>query len=146
MSRQKPVQCRILAVCLGNICRSPLAAAVLADRAPAGTLVRSAGLRDRWRGRPAHPPMVSTAAALGYDLARHRARQVTAALVAQADLVLAMDYAVRDELAARYPAALPRLRLYLPDREVPDPYGGDARSFAQCAALIADGAAHWMNA
>ncbi|MGW3056427.1 arsenate reductase/protein-tyrosine-phosphatase family protein [Streptomyces goshikiensis] len=46
---------RILTVCIGNICRSPLAAAVLAQRGGADVEVRSAGLCDKWAGGPAHP-------------------------------------------------------------------------------------------
>ena len=125
---------RLLVVCLGNHCRSPLGAAALARH---GARTRSAGLRDRRVGRPAHPDMVTAAADLGYDLADHRGVQVTADLVAWADTVLAMDQAVLDELATGTdPDQHHKLRLYLPGRDVPDPWGRPPHVFADVARLI----------
>ncbi|MEM1065409.1 MAG: low molecular weight phosphotyrosine protein phosphatase, partial [Pseudomonadota bacterium] len=73
---------RILAVCLGNICRSPTAEAVLraeAARARLDLKVDSAGTSDWHIGNPPYPPAITAAAARGYDLAPLRARQVAAA-------------------------------------------------------------------
>lgn len=56
---------RILTVCLGNYCRSPLAAAVLTQLGGTAVEVRSAGIRDKWVGQPAHPVMVEAAAERG---------------------------------------------------------------------------------
>ena len=82
---------RVLVVCLGNHCRSPLAAAVLARHSPAGTDIRSAGLAGKHIGKPAHPVMIAAAARLGYDLTSHRGTQVSAQLLDWAQLILAMD-------------------------------------------------------
>ncbi|MER6205966.1 low molecular weight protein-tyrosine-phosphatase [Streptomyces sp. NPDC001642] len=132
---------RLLVVCLGNICRSPLGGAVLARRGGSAVEVRTAGLRDKHVGRPAHPMMTAAAAARGYDLTAHRGRQVDPDLIGWADTVLAMDHAVlaalRD-LAA--PPDLPKLCLYLDGQDVPDPYGGDSSTFTEVAALVETGA------
>ena len=77
MSAGQPGSRRVLVVCLGNHCRSPLGAAALARHGPPGTEVRSAGLVGKHQGRPAHPAMIQAAAALGYDLAGHLGNQVT---------------------------------------------------------------------
>ncbi|MBK6013549.1 low molecular weight protein-tyrosine-phosphatase [Streptomyces sp. MBT53] len=132
---------RVLVVCLGNICRSPLGAAVLAHRGGSAVEVRSAGLRDKHAGRPAHPLMIDAAAALGYDLTGHRGRRVDRDLIGWADTVLAMDHAVLSALhALAVPPDLPKLRLYLDGQDVPDPYGGDTTAFAEVAAVIDAGA------
>src|SRR5688572_4643077 len=68
---------RILVVCLGNHCRSPLAAAILARRGGTGVDVRSAGLAHHHIDQPAHPQMVIAAKALGYDISGHRGAQLT---------------------------------------------------------------------
>ncbi|MFJ8142680.1 low molecular weight protein-tyrosine-phosphatase [Streptomyces sp. NPDC096013] len=133
---------RVLVVCLGNICRSPLGGAVLARWGGTSVEVRTAGLRDKWTGHGAHPMMTTAAAARGYDLSAHRGRRVDRDLIGWADTVLAMDRAVLaalQDLAA--PPDLPKLRLYLDGQDVPDPYGGDADAFAEVVALVEAGAA-----
>ncbi|MFJ4634006.1 hypothetical protein [Streptomyces sp. NPDC088847] len=85
---------RVLVVCLGNICRSPLGGAVLARRGGTSVEVRTAGLRDKWTGHGAHPMMTTAAAARGYDLSAHRGPQIDRDLIRWADTMLAMDRAV----------------------------------------------------
>ena len=132
---------RVLVVCLGNHCRSPLGAAALARHGPPGTEVRSAGLASKHQGRPAHPAMIQAAAALGYDLAGHLGAQVTGQMLDWADLVLAMDSTVLAELRGLAgDRALPELRLYAEGRDVPDPWGQDADAFSACAQLIEEAA------
>lgn len=141
MSAGQPGSRRILVVCLGNHCRSPLGAAALARHGPPGTEVRSAGLARKHQGRPAHPAMIQAAAALGYDLAGHLGNQVTAQMLDWADLVLAMDSAVLAELRKLAgDRARPELRLYADGRDVPDPWGKDADAFRACAQLIEEAA------
>jgi protein-tyrosine phosphatase len=132
---------RVLVVCLGNHCRSPLAAAALARHSPPGIEVRSAGLATKHQGRPAHPEMIVAAARLGYDLSAHRGVQVTTQLLGWADVVFAMDAQVLTALRqlASGTACL-ELRLYLDDQDVPDPWGRSAESFEECASLIEAGA------
>ena len=141
MSDSRPGPQRVLVVCLGNHCRSPLGAAALARHGPPGTEVRSAGLAGKHQGRPAHPAMVQAAAALGYDLAGHLGAQVTTKMLDWADLVLAMDSAVLAGLRALAgDRARPELRLYAEGRDVPDPWGKDADAFSACARLIEEAA------
>ena len=88
--RGRPRPTTLLAVCHGNICRSPLAAALLGrELAALGTEVQSAGFLGF--NRP--PPDEAIAAAERYqvNLSDHRSRLVTAALVRAADLIVVMD-------------------------------------------------------
>jgi protein-tyrosine phosphatase len=141
VSAGHPGSRRVLVVCLGNHCRSPLGAAALARHGPPGTEVRSAGLAGKHQGRPAHPAMIQAAAALGYDLAGHLGAQLTGQMLDWADLVLAMDSAVLEQLRALTAGrARPELRLYVEGRDVPDPWGKDATAFADCAQLIEEAA------
>jgi low molecular weight protein-tyrosine phosphatase len=132
---------RILTVCKGNHCRAPLAAAVLARHDGSVVKTRSAGLRDWHVGKPAHPVMVQIAARCGYDLSGHRGVQVDPELLDWADLVLAMDTGV---LAALRELAdesnVPKLRLYLDGREVPDPWNQPDEAFTACVTVIEAGA------
>jgi protein-tyrosine phosphatase len=132
---------KVLVVCLGNHCRSPLAAAALSRHGPPGAEVRSAGLAGKHQGRPAHAAMIKAAADLGYDLSAHRGAQVTTGMLDWADIVLAMDAAVLTalcQLSAGRPD--PPMRLYLDEADVPDPWGKDDQAFAECARLIDAGA------
>ncbi|MFE6052800.1 low molecular weight phosphotyrosine protein phosphatase [Kitasatospora sp. NPDC056446] len=132
---------RILVVCLGNYCRSPLGGRILANLGGDTVDVRSAGLIDKWT--QAHPEMTAAATTLGYDLTEHRPQQVTRDLIDWADLVLAMDHSVLEQLhGIAGPDTTTEIRLYLDhDRDVPDPMGRPAAEFAACALLIEAGAA-----
>lgn len=121
----------ILFVCLGNICRSPVAEGVVGARARArGLALRldSAGT-GRWHlGEPPYPPMIRAAAARGYDLTAQRARQVSAGDFKDFDLLLAMDAENLATLQALQPEGAPTPRLFTEAlgrpglSEVPDPY------------------------
>lgn len=131
---------RVAVVCLGNICRSPMAAAVLRQAlAEAGLAdaveVTSAGTAGYHVGDPADPRARAALRRRGYD-DTHTARCLTAADLAAADLVLAMDAAnVRDlrRLAAT-PEDAAKVRLLRGEGEVPDPYHDD--TFDQALDLI----------
>jgi protein-tyrosine phosphatase len=133
---------RILTVCLGNHCRSPVAAAVLARRGGEAVEVRSAGLLARWVGRAAHPMMVAAAAERGYDLTGHRGTLVSPELLEWADTVLAMDHTVLEALGSLADErTVPKLEPYLDGgRDVPDPWGKPDEAFTACVALIEEGA------
>ena len=134
---------RVLFVCLGNICRSPTAEAVLrglaAREAPGLTLiVDSAGTADYHVGDPPDRRSQAAGAARGYDLSGLRARQVERGDFDRFDLLLAMDRSNRDALLALAPPqARERVRLfmdYAPEsghRDVPDPYYGGPAGFEQ---------------
>lgn len=139
---------RVCFVCLGNICRSPMAEVVtrsllagagLADR----VIVSSTGTGDWHIGGPADPGSLRALAARGYDGSRHRARQLTADGLADYDLLVGLDTANlgdierllgRRDAAHRPEVAL--LRDFVPDGApglgVPDPYGLGEAAF-ECA-------------
>jgi protein-tyrosine phosphatase len=126
---------RILFVDAGNYCRSPAAEAVarkLAQQSEVAGSVTfgSAGLKDKHVGDRADPRTIEACAARGYDLGSFRCREITAQDFAQSDVILAMD---RDNLAQlearRPPGNGVRIELFLGDREVPDPYFGEADGF-----------------
>ena len=132
---------RILMVCLGNICRSPTAEAALreaADEAGIDVEVDSAGTGAWHVGNPPDERMTAAAREVGLTL-EGAARQVTADDLEDYDLVLAMDRENLRDLRSIAPADLPdgRIRLFrsfdpdAPDEDVPDPYYGGPRGFAE---------------
>ncbi|WP_449063423.1 low molecular weight protein-tyrosine-phosphatase [Planomonospora algeriensis] len=138
---------RVCVVCLGNICRSPMAEVVLrkavADHGLDGLVtVDSAGTGGWHQGRPMDERAAAALAGRGYDGSAHRARQFLREWYGQADLVLAMD---RENLRALRRLAPPGadVRLFrsfdpaAPEgAEVPDPYYGDREGFAEVLEMI----------
>jgi len=139
---------RILFVCLGNICRSPTAEAVL--RALAASEARdlfietdSAGTAGYHIGAPPDERSQAAARRRGYEMSTLRARIVEEQDFERFDLLLAMDAENLAVLRARAPAGQhPRVRLFLefaPElgtAEVPDPYYGGANGFEEVLDLV----------
>jgi len=139
---------RVLFVCLGNICRSPTAEAMLrrhvrdaglADRVE----IDSAGTLDYHAGAPPDHRAIAHGERRGLALRDLRARQVCAADFDRFDVVFAMDASNLAELERlRPPGARARLALLMdcaPEagvREVPDPYTGGARDFERVLDLV----------
>ena len=137
-----PGRYRIAVVCLGNICRSPVAEVVLSARiADAGLAdqveVTSSGTGTWHLGEAMDARAASTLIAAGYDGSRHAAQKFDPGSLAGLDLVLAMDGSnladIRATIADLTDADADRVRLFRdfdPDEQggdVPDPfYGGDA--------------------
>jgi protein-tyrosine phosphatase len=136
---------RILVVCVGNVCRSPMAAALLArrllDRAP-GVVIESAGIAALV-GRPADPIAVELMRARGLDIGGHRARQLTEPLALAADLVIAMEQGHVKAIETAYPRA--RGRVHRIGRwggfDVPDPYRQPRAAFERALERIEQGVA-----
>lgn len=142
----------ILVVCTGNICRSPLAAAMLQAQHPQRHL-HSAGLAALVDA-PADPTARELAAADGYDLEGHRARSLTREMLQQADLVLVMSESQRHAVGKLSPEALGktlRLGQWLKQdegdqgRDIPDPYRKSREAFEQIYRLIARASAEWAK-
>lgn len=144
---------RILVVCMGNICRSPTASAVLQGEVHRRGLARSvqvdsAGTYAGHQGEKADPRAIQVAAAAGYEhIHRERTRRVQAQDYERCDLILAMD---RDNLANLEDDCPPehrhKLHLFLDyagvetGGEVPDPYYGNLAGFERVLALCEEGA------
>jgi len=135
----------ILVVCLGNVCRSPMAA-VLISRALPGCEVTSAGLAPPV-GAAADPRAVQLLAQEGCDLTSHRARAVDGELVASADLVLVMETLQRETLEERFPQSRGKtFRLCENmDLDVPDPYGCSRQMFSIVLEMIKQGITCWSS-
>ena len=145
---------RITLVCMGNICRSPIAEAVLRaefTRAGLGDRVDvdSAGTGGWHVGEDADPRALAVLRRRGYTL-RHAARQFDPAWFASRDLILALDESNLRTLQRLAPdrdavERLHLLRSYDPkadgDLDVPDPYYGDGDGFEHVLTLIEDAAA-----
>lgn len=123
----------VLFVCLGNICRSPLAEALLKQRLAERGLaaryrVHSAGIIAR-QGQIPPPDAVRAAAEQGVDITKHAATPLTPQLLTEADLVVAMDRSNVEHILNLVPGLVPRLRLlkqYEPGArgfDIPDPMG-----------------------
>jgi len=96
---------RVLFVCTGNVCRSPMAELFfLACAAPGSVEVTSAGLAALV-GDPIDTSAAIVLADVGLDPTRHRARQFTPELAMAADLVLAAEREHRDDVIAAVPSA-----------------------------------------
>ena len=99
--RARPRPKNLLVMCHGNICRSPLAAALLRrELAPLGITVQSAGFIGF--NRPAPAEAVTAAERHSVDLSTHRSCLVTAAVIRTTDLILVMDPAQRRLVCERF--------------------------------------------
>ncbi|BDI04495.1 low molecular weight protein-tyrosine-phosphatase [Sphaerotilus microaerophilus] len=139
---------RVLMVCMGNICRSPTAEAVLRHRVARAGLaaqveIDSAGTHAWHTRNPPDERSIAHAARRGYDLTGLRARRIESADFERFDLLLAMDADNLAHLRETAPAeAHHRLRLlmtFAPQlslREVPDPYYGGSAGFERVLDLI----------
>ena len=137
---------RVVTVCLGNICRSPAAAALLNDEAQRAGLdidVDSAGTSRYHLGDPPHPTSQAVAHRRGIEVTG-TARQITMHDFEEADLILAMDRHNEADLMEMAPTEAARqkiklLRSFDPDADaldVPDPYYGDKGDYERMYDLL----------
>lgn len=136
---------RILTLCVGNICRSPIAQALLAREFPQLS-VRSAGL-SAMVGKPADALACEIAATHGLDIHQHRAQQVSALLCQQSDLILVMEQAHKDWLEQLYPQVRGKtFRLgQLGQFEISDPYRKPIQAFETAYEAIFRGVTDWSH-
>ena len=131
---------KVLFVCTGNICRSPTAEGVL--RRPAETEnvkihVESRGTHDYHVGEPPDDRAQDHAQRRGYDLSAQRAKQFSKRDFEEFDLVLAMDRGhLRILQRLCPPQHAGKVRLFLQDADVPDPYYGGPEGFEEVLDLV----------
>lgn len=144
---------RVLFVCLGNICRSPMAEGLFRHRAAERGLAHqfvfdSAGLVDHHVGETAHPRTLKRLAAAGISL-NHRGRQVEAADGERFDWILAMDASnVVGLRRVLPPSGFERVRKALDGTgggDVPDPYYGTEADYDHVFRLLDRAAGAWFE-
>ena len=138
----------ILVVCVGNICRSPMAEALLGDAltGPEEITVESAGL-GALVGHPADKHAVELMKERGVDITAHRARQLHPDMVATADLILVMETAHKISIDTAEPTARGKIHRLCEwqDKDIDDPYRQPKAAFADALKDIEDGVADWVE-
>ena len=141
---------RLLVICTGNTCRSPVAAALLRARLPSLT-IESAGL-GALVGHGVERTASELAERDGLDVRSHRARQVSHAMIQQADLVLVMSENQRLAIGKLDPASIGKTFLLgrwsgTSDKgqEIPDPYRKSREVFEYVHGQLVHAADAWQK-
>ncbi len=137
----------ILIVCVGNICRSPMAEALLGHRLQGkGLTIHSAGI-----GALVGNPMDKTAHEVlqdnGLEHSAHRARQVESDMLHQADLILAMENSHIQHIRQIAPEVHGKTFLigkWQQDLEIPDPYRQSKPAFEHVYSLLTQSVESWL--
>ena len=148
----------VLFVCLGNICRSPLAEGVFrAELARRGLTsafhVDSCGTGGWHVGEAPDPRSVEVAAAQGVDISRQRSRKLTQSDYGAFHWIIAMDRSNERDILGRQPshasARVERFMDWVPGAktdDVPDPYYGGPQGFNHVYDLLARGMGPLLDA
>lgn len=136
---------RILTVCVGNICRSPMAEALLAQALPRAE-VSSAGI-GALVGHKADPSAQELMRERGLDISSHVARQLGDGICRQSDIILVMERHHQDFIERQYPFTRGKVyRLGQFDKlDIPDPYRQDRAAFEYALKLIDQGVHAWSQ-
>jgi protein-tyrosine phosphatase len=131
----------VLFVCMGNLCRSPMAEGLLRHAMPT-IKVSSAGTHAR-AGMPADAHAVAIMQAHGIDISMHRAQALSAALCAGHDVVLVMDKLLKQLVLTRYPVLHGRVHA-LAEAGIADPYQQPYDAFVDCYERVAAAVGAWL--
>ena len=137
---------KILTLCTGNICRSPVAAAALSLRLKDAE-VSSAGLHALV-GHDIDADSREAATKLGLELAAHSARQFDTSIGTDADLILVMDSGHLEAVRRKFPNLSGKcflLRHNLVGKDIPDPYRQGISNHFRSVELILEGADDWSR-
>lgn len=142
---------RVLFVCYGNINRSAVAHAHARAHYGDRWQIQSAGFHAQGQ-RPADPNMVKAASGHGIDLSEWRSNCLTASDVEQADVILAMELAHMDRLAALHPSARSKCHLLAApiagsaaEAEIADPYGKAPQAYERACARVIQSVDRWLT-
>lgn len=135
---------KMLMVCLGNICRSPLAEGIMKAKAPENFLVDSAGTISLHEGEHPDKRAIKTATLHGIDISKQRSRPVTAQDFDLFDKIYCMDVDVLADVVSKAKSDSQRKKVSLfletlgdhQNAEVPDPYWGDMNDFEDVFQLL----------
>ncbi|WP_027126677.1 low molecular weight protein-tyrosine-phosphatase [Gelidibacter mesophilus] len=136
---------RILMVCLGNICRSPLAHGILESKLPADKFtIDSAGTGNYHIGKLPDHRSIATAKSNGLDISNQRCRQFERSDFDNFDIIYVMDHSNYENVVnlAQTSEDKNKVKLILQDAgltmptEVPDPYWGDSEDFEKVYTLL----------
>ena len=136
---------QILVVCVGNICRSPIAAAILTAYYPEKH-IDSAGL-SALVGHAADAKAVALMATHNIDISAHIAKQIDEALVSQSDLILTMTTSQTKWIESQWPHCRGktfRIGHWL-DKDIADPYQQDDSAFEKSRQDIIDSLEQWTD-
>ena len=139
---------RILVVCVGNICRSPMAEYLLRKHLQGrGVTVESAGIAAA-DGARIDPNALGVLATHGIDADAHVARRLDQAMIDAADLVLVMERSHLDFIRARFPSATGKTFLlgrWIGEFEMPDPLGRPRETFEHLYRALERAAYRWCE-
>ncbi|MBB6369499.1 low molecular weight protein-tyrosine-phosphatase [Chryseobacterium shigense] len=138
---------KILMVCLGNICRSPLAEGIMKAKVPESYIVDSAGTISMHEGEHPDKRAIKTAANHGIDISKQKSRPITKADFDTFDKIYCMDIDVYEDVISKASNEEQRLKISLfleaagnhKNAEVPDPYWGDLKDFEEVFQLLDTG-------
>ncbi|WES98014.1 low molecular weight phosphotyrosine protein phosphatase [Chryseobacterium arthrosphaerae] len=134
----------ILMVCLGNICRSPLAEGIMKTKLPESFMVDSAGTISMHEGEHPDKRAVKTAANHHIDISKQRSRPITRADFETFDKIYCMDVDVLADVVSKAENEEERQKISLflealgdhKNAEVPDPYWGNMSDFEKVFQLL----------
>ena len=142
---------RILAVCLGNICRSPIAHGLLihhAKKMGVNVEIDSAGTISNHAGSPPDPRSIEIMNRKNHDISSQRSRTVKHKDFEYYDLILAMDKNNYEDLhsMAKTDSQKSKIHLILPhEGEVPDPYYDGINGFESVYKMLDEAIPEWLN-